>query len=218
MLIVLDRLVALLPGSMTNAAATELARECVARVLVPEFKNRLTTNELKLKALLHQHINIISQSNKRVIRIRSVTPADRSPYSTMSTLEDLEDLEREEKEDKKEDGDKDKKRDQNSDAEMKDAEPTEKEEDPIDEEIYSLSTQDILTRKRLLENDSRIMKSEFQRLSHEKATMGEKIKDNLDKIENNRYGAVERQKALYLANICQTITVPGWKRCRTPRA
>jgi 26S proteasome regulatory subunit T5 len=103
----------------------------------------------------------------------------------MSTLEDLDDLEREQKEDKK-DGDK-KKPDQNGDAEMKDAEPEEKEEDPIDEEIYSLSTQDILTRKRLLENDSRIMKSEFQRLSHEKATMGEKIKDNHDKIENNRY-------------------------------
>jgi 26S proteasome regulatory subunit T5 len=105
----------------------------------------------------------------------------------MSTLEDLDDLEREQKEEKKDDGDKSKKPDQNGDAEMKDAEPEEKEEDPIDEEIYNLSTADILTRKRLLENDSRIMKSEFQRLSHEKATMGEKIKDNLDKIENNRY-------------------------------
>ena len=104
----------------------------------------------------------------------------------MSTLEDLDDLEREQKEDKKDDGDKGKKPDQNGDAEMKDAEPEEKEEDPIDGEIYNLSTQDILTRRRLLENDSRIMKSEFQRLSHEKATMGEKIKDNLDKIENNR--------------------------------
>ncbi|TGO88071.1 hypothetical protein BPOR_0186g00140 [Botrytis porri] len=105
----------------------------------------------------------------------------------MSTLEDLDDLEREQKEEKKDDGDKDKKPTQTSDAdaEMKDAEP-EKEEDPIDEEIYSLGTQDILTRKRLLENDSRIMKSEFQRLSHEKAAMGEKIKDNLEKIENNR--------------------------------
>ncbi|RAL65051.1 hypothetical protein DID88_001158 [Monilinia fructigena] len=105
----------------------------------------------------------------------------------MSTLEDLDDLEREQKEEKKDDGDKDKKPNQTNDgdAEMKDAE-AEKEEDPIDEEIYSLGTQDILTRRRLLENDSRIMKSEFQRLSHEKATMGEKIKDNLEKIENNR--------------------------------
>ena len=104
----------------------------------------------------------------------------------MSTLEDLDDLEREQKEEKKDDGDK-KKPDQNGDAEMKDAEPEDKEEDPVDDEIYSLSTQDILTRRRLLENDSRIMKSEFQRLTHEKAAMAEKIKDNLDKIENNRY-------------------------------
>lgn len=111
----------------------------------------------------------------------------------MSTLEDLDDLERETKENK-DDGDKDKnnkKPDQNGDAEMKDAEPAEKEEDPIDEEIYNLSTQDILTRRRLLENDSRIMKSEYQRLTHEKSTMGEKIKDNLDKIENNRYACME---------------------------
>ena len=111
----------------------------------------------------------------------------------MSTLEDLDDLEREQKEEKKDDGDKDKdkkKPDQNGDAEMKDADAEEKEEDPIDEEIYSLSTQDILTRKRLLENDSRINKSEFQRLTHEKAAMGEKIKDNLDKIENNRYAQI----------------------------
>lgn len=105
----------------------------------------------------------------------------------MSTLEDLEALEREEKEDKKDEGDKDKKKaDQNGDAEMKDAEAEEKEDDLIDEEIYNLSTQDIQTRKRLLENDARIMKSEFQRLSHEKATMAEKIRDNLEKIENNR--------------------------------
>ncbi len=120
----------------------------------------------------------------------------------MSTLEDLDDLEREQKEDKKDDGDKDKKpsQNQNGDAEMKDAEPVEKEEDPIDEEIYSLSTQDVLTRKRLLENDSRIMKSEFARLTHEKSTMKEKIKDNLDKIENNRYGPLRVPNKLLASN------------------
>jgi 26S proteasome regulatory subunit T5 len=108
----------------------------------------------------------------------------------MATLEDLDDLEREMKEDQNggdKDGDKDgdKKKDQSGDAEMKDAE--QEESDPIFDEIEALSTQDIITRRRLLENDSRIMKSEYQRLSHEKATMNEKIKDNLDKIENNRY-------------------------------
>lgn len=105
----------------------------------------------------------------------------------MSTLEDLDDLEQERKEDKKDDGDKDKKSKPTGDAEMNDAEEAkEEEEDPIFDEIETLSTQEIITRRRLIENDSRIMKSEFQRLTHEKATMSEKIKDNLDKIENNR--------------------------------
>lgn len=103
-------------------------------------------------------------------------------------MEELDDLERREREDKKKDDkddkDKDKKK-SDGDAEMKDAEA--EEDDILDEEILSLNTQDILTRRRLLENDSRIMKSEFQRLSHEKAAMGEKIKENQEKIANNRY-------------------------------
>jgi 26S proteasome regulatory subunit T5 len=109
----------------------------------------------------------------------------------MSTLEDLEDMEREEKEDWKKHGDNDgKKPKQTGDAEMKDAdgEKTE-EEDLIDTEILHSSTRDILMRKRLLDNDMRIMKSEFQRLSHEQAAMKDKIKENLEKIENNRQAA-----------------------------
>lgn len=106
----------------------------------------------------------------------------------MSTLEELDDLDRRErddkdKKDKKKDDDKDKRKQNDRDAEMKDAEP---EDDVLDEEILSLSTEDIKTRRRLLENDARIMKSEFQRLSHEKATMAEKIKENMEKIANNR--------------------------------
>ena len=107
----------------------------------------------------------------------------------MSTLEDLDDLEREGKEEKKNEGDKDgKKSDQNGDAEMKDIDGVkeEKEEDIIDTEILHSSTRDIIMRRRLLDNDMRIMKSEFQRLTHEQAAMKEKIKDNLEKIENNR--------------------------------
>ena len=110
----------------------------------------------------------------------------------MSTLEDLDDLEREGKEEKKDDGDKDKdgkKPDQDGDAEMKDADgekKEEKDEDIIDTEILHSSTRDIQMRKRLLDNDMRIMKSEYQRLTHEQAAMKEKIKDNLEKIENNR--------------------------------
>jgi 26S proteasome regulatory subunit T5 len=112
----------------------------------------------------------------------------------MSTLEDLDDLEREEKKDDKKDDKKDEKKDGSGDgkdgkqgdgdAEMKDAE---QEEEVLDEDILNASTRDIIARKRLLENDMRIMRSEFQRLSHEKSTMIEKIKDNQDKIENNRW-------------------------------
>lgn len=112
----------------------------------------------------------------------------------MSTLEDLDDMEREGKEEekkKKDEGDNDgKKPDQNGDAEMKDADgdkkEEEQEEDVFDPEILHSSTRDIVTRRRLLENDMRIMKSEYQRLTHEQAAMKEKIKDNLEKIENNR--------------------------------
>lgn len=58
----------------------------------------------------------------------------------------------------------------------------------LDEGILHASTSDIITRRKLLENEIRIMRSEFQRLSHERTTMNEKIKDNTEKIENNRYG------------------------------
>ncbi|KAI9786597.1 MAG: 26S proteasome regulatory subunit 6A [Geoglossum umbratile] len=97
----------------------------------------------------------------------------------MATLEDLEDLEREGKEEN-----------QNGDAEMKDADATdkkeEKDEDLIDPEILHASTQDINNRRRLLENELRIMKGEHNRLTHEKAAMQEKTKENMEKIENNR--------------------------------
>ena len=108
----------------------------------------------------------------------------------MSTLEDLDDIEREEREEKekkKQDGKKESGTD--GDVELKDAPDAEaeKEEEVLDEDILHSSTREIQMRKRLLENDLRIMKSEYQRLSHEQSTMKEKIKDNLDKIENNRY-------------------------------
>lgn len=108
----------------------------------------------------------------------------------MSTLEELDDLMNNGRDgddkDKKDGDDKKDRSDKPSgdaDAEMKDAE---EEDDLIDDEILQLSTQDILTRRRLLDNDARIMKSEYQRLQHEKATMNEKIKENREKIQNNR--------------------------------
>jgi 26S proteasome regulatory subunit T5 len=59
-------------------------------------------------------------------------------------------------------------------------------EDILDDGILSASTSDIITRRKLLENEIRIMRSEFQRLTHDKLTMNEKIKDNKEKIENNK--------------------------------
>jgi len=137
----------------------------------------------------------------------------------MSTLEDLDDIERQEKEDKKDQDGKDNKDNKptNGDAEMKDTEAKkeEEEEDPIDEDVLNSSTRDIVNRRRLLENDLRIMKSEFQRLTHEKATMNEKIKDNVDKIENNKYvwNARSSMFLLRLTN-AQTTTISRWQRSR----
>ena len=115
----------------------------------------------------------------------------------MSTLEELDDFEQEGKKDDQGDkDDKDKKPEQNGDANMKDAdgEKEEKakkeEENLIDMEVLNSSTRDIIARRRLIENDTRIMKSEFNRLNHEKQTMHDKIKDNVDKIDNNRYAYI----------------------------
>lgn len=101
----------------------------------------------------------------------------------MSTLEELDDLDRRDKDDQKRQGKKAGDNNGDGDTDMNDAAT---DDDILDEEILGLSTQDIETRRRLLENDSRIMKSELSRLSHEKAAMGEKIKDNVEKIANNR--------------------------------
>lgn len=110
----------------------------------------------------------------------------------MSSLEDLEDLEqsREQDRDDKAKKDKDNKdasnaADKDGDAEMKDLEE-EKKEDDIDPEILNSSTQDIINRRRLLENEIRVMKQEFQRVGHEKQAMEKRIEENLEKIENNR--------------------------------
>ena len=72
-------------------------------------------------------------------------------------------------------------------------------DDEIDQDILNSSTDDIVNRTRLLENEIKvqsrqpliytyvkIMKSETQRLTHEQTHMTAKIKDNTDKIENNR--------------------------------
>ncbi|KAL0631560.1 26S proteasome regulatory subunit 6A [Maublancomyces gigas] len=101
----------------------------------------------------------------------------------MASLEDIEDLDREiqERQDKK-----DKKNAPDADGDAKMDIDVEKNEDEVDPEILSLATLDIVNRRRLLENDLRVMRQEYQRLTHEKSSMKERIKDNLEKIENNR--------------------------------
>ncbi|SCV06115.1 LANO_0H22430g1_1 [Lachancea nothofagi CBS 11611] len=56
----------------------------------------------------------------------------------------------------------------------------------IDQEILNLPTAELQTRTKLLDNEIRIFRSELQRLSHENNVMLEKIKDNKEKIKNNR--------------------------------
>lgn len=74
--------------------------------------------------------------------------------------------------------------------------------DDIPEEILSLSTDEILTRIRLIDNDIKVktpvcvfstyiyyvqvMRSETLRLQHEQSVMKEKIRDNGEKIKQNK--------------------------------
>ncbi|KAH0832049.1 26S proteasome subunit P45 [Lanmaoa asiatica] len=64
--------------------------------------------------------------------------------------------------------------------------PPEETWDDIPADILSLSTDEILTRIRLIENDIKVMKSETLRLQHEQSVMKEKIRDNGEKIKQNK--------------------------------
>ncbi|KAF8538516.1 P-loop containing nucleoside triphosphate hydrolase protein [Trichophaea hybrida] len=103
----------------------------------------------------------------------------------MASLEDLDDLEQEQQERKK-DEDKKKKEEGGDGSKMDVDEEPKKDEDEIDPDVLNAATTDIINRRRLLENDLRVMRQEFQRLTHEKSSMKDKIKDNFEKIENNR--------------------------------
>ncbi|ODV68234.1 26S proteasome subunit P45 [Hyphopichia burtonii NRRL Y-1933] len=59
-------------------------------------------------------------------------------------------------------------------------------DDMIDQEILNSATSDIINRTKLLDNDIKVMRSESQRLSHERSVMTERIKDNQEKINNNK--------------------------------
>ncbi|CAH0382116.1 unnamed protein product [Bemisia tabaci] len=60
------------------------------------------------------------------------------------------------------------------------------ENDELGEEVLRMSTDEILSRTRLLDNEVKIMKSEVMRISHELQTQTEKIKENTEKIKVNK--------------------------------
>lgn len=82
-----------------------------------------------------------------------------------------------------------------TDTHMKDVEQNK--QDELDDDILQSSTADIITRRQLLENDIKVMKLEHRRLTNEKAGLEDRIKDNKEKIENNRYGLKISINCLY---------------------
>ncbi|RKO97961.1 hypothetical protein CXG81DRAFT_29269 [Caulochytrium protostelioides] len=56
----------------------------------------------------------------------------------------------------------------------------------VGDDVLRASTDDILSRVRMLENDLKVMKSEEMRLTHEQTAMKEKINDNKEKIVLNK--------------------------------
>ena len=64
--------------------------------------------------------------------------------------------------------------------------PKEPEEAPLPDDILNASAEDIMARTRLIDNDLKVMRSETMRLNHERSKMREQIKDNTDKIKNNK--------------------------------
>ncbi|CCM03549.1 uncharacterized protein FIBRA_05685 [Fibroporia radiculosa] len=64
--------------------------------------------------------------------------------------------------------------------------PAEETWSDIPEDIMGLSTDEILTRIRLIDNDLKVMRSETLRLQHEQNVMKEKIRDNGEKIKQNK--------------------------------
>ena len=56
----------------------------------------------------------------------------------------------------------------------------------FEEDLSHLTTEEIISRSRLLENDIRVMRSEIMRLNHDQAMMNSRLQDNLEKIRLNK--------------------------------
>ena len=70
--------------------------------------------------------------------------------------------------------------------EVEPEQPAEETWDDIPQDVLQSETDDIMTRVRLIENDIKVMRSETMRLQHEQSTMREKIRDNKEKIKQNK--------------------------------
>lgn len=63
---------------------------------------------------------------------------------------------------------------------------SDEEQDALGEDIMRMSTEEIVSRTRLLDNEIKIMKSEVMRISHELQAQKDKIKENTEKIKVNK--------------------------------
>jgi len=84
-----------------------------------------------------------------------------------------------------------------ADAEMKDAETA------LSEEVMQMSTEDLVARTRLIDNECKMMRSEHVRITHEITTMKEKIKENKDKVK------VNKTLPYLVANVIELLDVEG---------
>ncbi|XP_026480338.1 26S proteasome regulatory subunit 6A isoform X2 [Ctenocephalides felis] len=62
----------------------------------------------------------------------------------------------------------------------------EDDDDALSQEVLRMSTDEVTSRGRLLDNEIKIMKSEVMRISHELQAQNEKIKENTEKIKVNK--------------------------------
>lgn len=72
----------------------------------------------------------------------------------------------------------------------------------MEQQIDSLDTDQLKARTRMLDNNIRVMKSELQRLQHEKAAVTNKIKENNEKIKMNK------QLPYLVSNVIEILDLP----------
>lgn len=72
----------------------------------------------------------------------------------------------------------------------------------LSDEILQMSTDDIVLRSKLLDNECKMMRSELGRISHDITVMQQGIKDNTDKIKANKL------RPYLVANIVEILDLP----------